>query len=194
MSDTSLTGAFDTGRLAKIADEPVTVTVSRAPLAGHEEGFEAWAERAAAVLRVFPGCLGVGVLRPGEPGGEWHIVSRFVDGMALRHWEKSDERAQLIAEVDALATDMKVQRTVGVDDWFDLADRAQPKRSPARRVVGEVLWVYPVALGVSMFVAPRLGAMALGVRTLVTGLLVGAVAQTTIGPIRRRLRRRRHFG
>lgn len=194
MSDTSLTGAFDTGRLAKIADEPVTVTVSRAPFPGCEEGFAAWAERSAVVLRTFPGCLGVGILRPGEPNGEWHIVARFVDGVSLRNWERSAERARLLDEVKELATDMKVQRTVGVHDWFALAERAHPNRPAARRLLGEVLWVYPAALGVAMFVAPHLGAMALGVRTLVSGLLVGLLAQTTIGPIRRRIRRRRYFG
>ncbi len=194
MSDTSLTGAFDTGRLAKIADEPVTITVSRAPLPGRESEFEAWAERSASVLRAFPGCLGVGVLRPGEAGGEWHIVSRFVDGIALRAWERSAERAALLDGIDGIVADMKVQRTVGVNEWFDLAERAQPKRSLAQRLLGDVLWVYPAALAVALFVAPYFSGMALGVRTLISGLLVGLVAQTTIGPIRRLVRRRRRFG
>ena len=84
MSDTSLTGAYDTGRISKIAGEPVTITVSRTPTVGRELEFERWTEHAARVLDDFPGSLGVGILRPGEPGGEWHIVFRFVDGLSLR--------------------------------------------------------------------------------------------------------------
>ena len=70
MSDTSLTGAYDTGRISKIAGEPVTITVSRTPTVGRELEFERWTEHAARVLDDFPGSLGVGILRPGEPGGE----------------------------------------------------------------------------------------------------------------------------
>lgn len=193
MAHTSLTGAYNTGRITKIADEPVTVTVSRTALPGKDAALEAWAERAVTMLADFPGSLGVGVLRPGEPGGEWHVVFRFVDGLALREWERSAERAVLIAEVDHLAVDMKVQRTVGVDNWFDLPDRALPKRGFWHRVVGDALWVYPVTLTIALFIAPYLPKMATGVRVLVSGLLIGAMTQVTTAPIRKRLRRRQ-FG
>jgi antibiotic biosynthesis monooxygenase (ABM) superfamily enzyme len=193
MAHTSLTGAFNTGRISKIADEPITVTVSRTALPGKDAALGAWAERAVAMLEDFPGSLGVGVLRPGEPGGEWHVVFRFIDGLSLRAWERSPQRAALLAEVDELAVDMKVQRTVGVDNWFDLPERAAPKVGFLRRIVGDTLWVYPVTLTIALFIAPYLPEMAVWARVLVSGLLIGALTQLTTGPIRRRLRGRR-FG
>jgi len=193
MAHSSLTGAYDTGRIEKIADAPVTVTVSRTPLPGKEADLEQWADRAVALLAEFPGSLGVGVLRPGEPGGEWHIVFRFVDGLALRNWERSPQRAALNAQVDSLAVGMKVQRTVGVDNWFELPERAAPKVGFFRKVVEDALWVYPVALSIALFIAPYLPEMAVGVRVLVSGLIVTVLTQVTTGPIRKRLRRRR-FG
>lgn len=194
MSDTSLTGAIDTGRISKIADQPVTVTVSRTPLPGKEAEFEQWTVRAVQVLDRFPGSLGIGVLRPGEAGGEWHIVFRFVDGLALRSWERSAQRAVLQAQLPGVAADMKVQRTVGVDNWFDLPERALPKVGFVKRLLGDALWVYPVSLAVAVFVSPLLPPMNLGLRVLVSGLVLGLVSQVTVRPLRRRIRQRRQFG
>jgi len=194
MADTSLTGAFDTGRLSKVADAPVTVTVSRTPLPGCEHEFEAWTDRAVAVLADFPGSLGVGMLRPGEAGGEWHLVFRFVDGLALRNWDRSPQRAVLLAEVDRIATDMKVQRTVGVDNWFDLPERAAPRARLANRVLLDALWVYPLSLGLALFVSPLLSGMVLWLRVLVSGLVVAFLSQVAVRPLRSRLARRRRFG
>lgn len=194
MSDTSLTGAIDTGRISKIADQPVTVTVSRTPLPGKAAEFEQWTQRAVQVLDRFPGSLGVGVLRPGEAGGEWHIVFRFVDGLALRNWERSAQRAVLQAQLPGVAADMKVQRTVGVDNWFDLPERAQPRAGFVKRLLGDALWVYPVSLAVAVFVSPLLPPMNLGLRVLVSGLLLGLLSQVTVRPLRRRIHRRRQLG
>lgn len=193
MAQTSLTGAFNTGQLTKITDAPVTVTVSRTPLPGHDAAFEAWTERAVAMLRCFPGSLGVGVLRPATAGGEWHIVFRFVDALALRNWDRSPQRAALIADADQIASPMRVQRTVGADNWFALPERAAPPRRLVHKVVEDALWVYPLALVMTVFIAPRLPSMALSLRVLVSGLLSGVASQVTIVPMRRRLRRRR-FG
>jgi hypothetical protein len=194
MSDTSLTGAIDTGRISKIADQPVTVTVSRTPLPEREVQFEQWAERAVQVLDRFPGSLGIGVLRPGTPGGEWHMVFRFVDGIALRNWERSPQRAALQAELAGVAEDMKVQRTVGVDNWFDLPERALPRAGFVKRLLGDALWVYPVSLAMAVFVSPLLPPMNLGLRVLVTGLVLGLVSQLTVRPLLRRIRQRRQLG
>ena len=194
MATTSLTGAFDTGQLPRIADEPVTVTVSRTPRPGREAEFEAWVDAMAARVGGFPGNLGAGVLRPGEPGGEWHIVVRFVDGLSLRAWERSPQRAALLDAVGDLAHEGRVQRTVGVDEWFGLAERAEPSRSRWRKLLGDVLWVYPVALMAGVFLSPVLARMSLGVRTLVSAGLITLVMQSIVGPMRKRVRARRNFG
>jgi len=194
MATNSLTGAFDTGRLPRIADEPVTVTVSRRPRPGREREFEAWVAAMAARVEDFPGNLGVGVLRPGQPNGEWHIVVRFVDGLSLRAWERSPQRAALLADVDALADDIRVQRTVGVDEWFGLAERAEPSRSHWRRLAGDLVWVYPVALGAGVFLSPFLAKLSLGLRTLASAGLITLIMQMAIGPVRKRVRARRRFG
>lgn len=194
MTTDSLTGDVDTARLPVLAPEPVTVTVSRTPRPGCEAEFEAWIERSVAGVSEYPGCLGGGAMRPAEPGGEWHLVFRFVDGLALRRWERSPEREALLADIDRIGVDMKVQRTVGVDDWFDLPTRAVPHKPFLQRVAGDVLWVYPVALLMAVFVSPLLAKLSLGVRVLVSGIAIALVSQTVLRPLRTWIRTRRHFG
>jgi len=194
MSTESLTGDFDTARLPVLAPEPVTVTVSRRPRPGFEAEFEAWVDRSVTRVSQFPGCLGGGAMRPGEPGGDWHLVFRFVDGLALRRWERSPERVELLADIDRIAVDMKVQRTVGVEDWFDLPQRAVPKKPFLQRLVSDVLWVYPVALAMAVFISPLLAKLSLGVRVLVSGAAIGLVSQALLRPLRNWIRSRRQFG
>ena len=188
-----LSGPFDTAQLPRIAPSPVTVTVSRSVAAGREAEFGHWAEQMAERARAFPGSLGAGVLQPGPDGGDFQIVFRFVDGLALRLWERSPQRAGLLAEADQFVTSERVQRTVGVEEWFDLPSRSEPSRPMFHRIVTDVLWVYPVALLASLFVAPLLARLPLEARTLVSAGLITLVMRLAVGPMRTRLRSRRRL-
>ena len=189
--NTVLSGPFDTAQLPRIANAPVTVTVSRRIAPGREIEFADWSETMVAKARAFPGSLGAGVLHPGPDGGEWQIVFRFVDGLALRLWERSPQRAALLAEADQFVTSARVHSTVGVEDWFDLPSRSEPRRPLWKRILTDLAWVYPVALFVSIVVAPVLVRMPLTARTLASAGLITLVMRLAIGPMRSRLRSRR---
>jgi uncharacterized protein len=193
MTTTTLSGSFDTSELPKLAANPVTVTVSRAVAPGKEIEFENWAETITTRLSAYPGSLGAGLLRPGPEGGDYQMVFRFADAMSLRLWERSEQRTELLAEIDPIVTETRVQRTVGVEEWFDLPDRAEPTRRFWHRVFTDVAWVYPVAIVVSLFVAPYLARMPIEVRTLLSSGLITIVMRAGIGPLRKRLRSRRSF-
>src|SRR4051812_26766798 len=123
-----LSGPFDTGQLPRLAPYPVTVTVARTVAPGHEAEFLRWADEVVAAAREFPGCLGAAVLHPGDAGGEYQIIVRFSDGMMLRVWERSSIRNDLMERSDQFVTSTRFQRTVGVDEWFEAAGLAEPKR------------------------------------------------------------------
>ena len=188
-----LSGPFDTAELPRIAPAPVTVTVSRVVEPGLEREFGQWAETMVERANAFPGSLGGGVLAPGPDGGEFQIVFRFVDGLALRLWERSPQRAVLLAEADRFVTGERVHRTVGVEEWFDLPSRSEPARPLWRRIVTDVAWVYPVALLASLFVTPLLARMPVSARTLLSAALVTLVMRLAVGPMRSRLRSRRRL-
>lgn len=189
--NTVLSGPFDTAQLPRIAPAPVTVTVSRQVAPGREEEFAEWADHMVIRARAFPGSLGAGVLHPGPDGGDWQIVFRFVDGLALRLWERSPQRAALLAEADQFVVSARVHRVVGVEDWFDMPTRAEPKRPLWHCIATDVIWVYPVAILASVFVAPVLARLPVFGRTLLSVALITLVMRLAVGPLRTRLRSRR---
>jgi uncharacterized protein len=191
MNTSVLSGPFDTAQLPRIAAAPVTVTVSRQVAAGRERDFAVWAETMATRARAFPGSLGAGVLNPGPDGGEFQIVFRFVDGLALRMWERSPQRAVLLAEADDFVVKSRVQTTVGVEQWFDMADRAEPSRPLWRRILTDLAWVYPVALLASIYIGPLLARLPVSARTLLSAGVITMVMRLAVGPMRSKLRARR---
>ena len=188
---TTLSGPFDTAQLPRIASEPVTVTVARTVAPGSEGAYLQWTDDVVATLRRFHGCLGAGVLHPGPDGGEHQIVFRFIDGLHLREWERSPQRAVLMARAEGFVSGERIMRTVGVDNWFELSTRAEPHRPLWGRIATDVAWVYPVAIVISLFVAPRIAQLPFAVRVTISTLLITAVMRLAVGPLRTKLRRRR---
>ena len=186
-----LSGTFDTSQLPRIAPEPVTVTVARTVASGFEGQYLQWTDDVVTTLRQFQGCLGAGVLHPGPDGGEHQIIFRFVDGLHLRAWERSAERAQLMAKAVGFVETERVVRTVGVDSWFELPDRAEPKRPVWGRIATDLAWVYPVAIAISLVVAPRIAKLPFAVRVTISTLLITALMRLAVGPLRSKLRSRR---
>jgi hypothetical protein len=179
--------------LPRIAADPVTVTVARTVAPGWEAEFLRWADDLVAAAKEAPGCLGAAVFHPGEAGGEYQIVVRFADGVMLRAWERSDVRNELMERADRFVTSTRLQRTVGVDEWFEAAAHAPAKRSAVHQLLVDVAWVYPVSLLLALLVTPVIGSLPLLVRVLVGATIITAVLQVAVGPMRRRIRSRRRL-
>ncbi|MDP1793649.1 MAG: hypothetical protein Q8K63_05865, partial [Acidimicrobiales bacterium] len=80
---------------------------------------------------------------------------------------------------------------VGIDNWFELSDRAEPRRPLWGRIATDVAWVYPVAIVISLLVAPRIAELPFALRVTISTLLITAVMRLAVGPLRSRLRSRR---
>jgi antibiotic biosynthesis monooxygenase (ABM) superfamily enzyme len=187
----ALSGPFDTAQLPRIAPEPVTLTVARTVAPGHEAEYEAWTKDVIDTLSKFHGCLGAGVLHPGPDGGDHQFVFRFVDGLHLREWERSPQRATLMDRSRDFVTSERITRTVGVENFFELPDRAEPKRRLLHRIVTDVAWVYPIGIASSVVVAPRIAELPMEVRVVISTLLITAVMRLAVGPLRSKLRSKR---
>ena len=189
----TLTGPFDTGKLPRIAGEPVTVTVARRVEPGYEAEFLRWADQMVAAVQHAPGCLGAAVFHPGPDGGDYQIVVRFVDGLLLRQWERSAERDELMARAERFVITSRVHRTVGVEEWFEAGAHVVPKRPWWGRLFIDVAWVYPVSMLSALFVAPHLGNWPIGARVLVGAGLITLAIQAVVSPLRKKLRARRRL-
>lgn len=187
-----LTAPFATSELPRLGIDPVTVTVSRDIAPGREADFEAWAEDVEEALVGFPGCLGVGVLKAAEDGGRYHVVFRFTDLVALRRWERSPERQALLSRLEECVLATRVQRTVGVDHWFDAPALVERPRPWWRRWLGDVAWITPMALVMTFVVGPHLTFVPVVARVVVTTLATTAFVGFALMPVRRRLRTRLH--
>jgi len=106
--------------------DPVTVTIARTVAPGREADFEAWSDRLTAAAAGHPGFLGAGLLRPGHVGEPWHVVFRFDSQAHLEDWERSRERAALLAVGDELVHATDVHRVTGLETWFALPGRTAP--------------------------------------------------------------------
>ena len=85
----------------------------------------------------------------------------------------------------------RMQRTVGVDEWFEATGMAEPKRPLWRKLSIDVAWVYPVSLMLSVFAAPLLIKIPLLVRVATSAAVVTGIMHFIVQPIRKRLRSRR---
>ena len=189
----ALSGPFDTAQLPRIAPEPVTITVARTVVPGREAEYEAWTKDVIDTLSKFHGCLGAGVLHPGPDGGDHQFVFRFVDGIHLREWERSPQRATLMDRSRDFVSSERITRTVGVENFFELPARAEPKRSLWHRIVTDTAWVYPIAIASSLVVAPRIATLPLEVRVVISTMLITLVMRLGVGPLRSKLRSKRRL-
>jgi antibiotic biosynthesis monooxygenase (ABM) superfamily enzyme len=128
------------------------------------------------------------VFHPGHVGGEYQIVVRFSDGVHLRDWERSGRRNELMDRSERFVLAARMQRTVGVDAWFEAAAHAQPKRTWWHRLFVDVAWVFPVSLLSSLFVAPFVRDLPLLVRVLIGVAVITVALQVVVSPARKRLR------
>jgi len=187
----ALSGSFDTGQLRRVAGDPVTVTVARTVAPGFEAQYLQWTEDVVATLRTVHGCLGAGVLHPGPEGGEHQIVFRFVNGVTLREWERSPQREKLMTQAQPFVLSERIQRTVGIDDWFELPTRAEPKRPLWGRILTDIAWVFPVAIASGLLIGPHVGSLPFLLRAVISTVVITAAMRVAIGPVRSRLRARR---
>ena len=193
MSVAALTGPYNTSELPRMGAGPVTVTVAREIVPGREAEFEALASHFERDLSSFPGCLGIGVLHPGPAGGEYQVVFRFTDPVSLRRWERSPERANVLAKMEPLVLDTRVQRVHGIDEFFETTKNAVPGKPWYRRMFGDIAWVFPVSLIVSLLVSPHLAFLPLAPRVLAIVTVMTVTMSFAIQPVRDRVGRRRRL-
>uniref|UniRef100_I2Q3M9 ABM domain-containing protein n=1 Tax=Desulfovibrio sp. U5L TaxID=596152 RepID=I2Q3M9_9BACT len=99
---------------------PFTVVVTWKIRPGQEAAFERWHQGLTREAAAFPGHLGMGFLRPEEPGGDYVVIFRFDTLEHLAAWETSEARRDWLHRAEALrAAKTQYQRGYGLDFWFN---------------------------------------------------------------------------
>jgi antibiotic biosynthesis monooxygenase (ABM) superfamily enzyme len=92
--------------------------------------------------------------------------------------------------MEPLVLDTRVQRVHGVEEFFELPGLVVPHRSWYRRMFGDIAWVFPVSLVVSLLVSPHLAFLPLAPRVLAIVTLMTITMSFAVQPVRDRLRLR----
>jgi uncharacterized protein len=149
--------------------EPVTVTVARVVRPDRREAFERWAERALARAASFPGNLGATLLHPGAGSSEYHLVYRFADDESLAGWERSPQRAELLAELAEMVDEERYARVAGLDSFFTRPAAPGPRW---RLTVLTIAAVFAITSLLQLVVFPHLASWPLEARLLLSACLV----------------------
>lgn len=160
------------------ASGPVTISLARKVVPGREADYEAWIARLIELISRWPGYLGVNVLRPGAATDfAYVIICRFASWRLCHAFEKSPERAALLAELDGMvAEEEAMKRVTGLEFWFDLPEvPAQARPSPHKMALVVTLVAYGVVMTLNLALGAELAHLPLWLKAL---LLV--TAQVTL--------------
>lgn len=149
------TGAPDARSGPDVADQPVTVVVTRRVKAGCEAAYEAWLTDLQQAARSLPGYLGVTTQRPAPTGPRDYVsVIRFRRLADLRAFEASPLRRDALARVAPLVeADAVWQTMTGLEFWFTPpAGTVVPVPSRARMALLMIGVVFGLVLSIGTLV------------------------------------------
>jgi antibiotic biosynthesis monooxygenase (ABM) superfamily enzyme len=154
-------------------DGPVTTTVRRRVLPGHEAVYEQVLEGIIAAAREFPGHLGVEVFRPQSAEGEYRTVYRFDTAEHLRAWLDSDDhQAWLERAKPHLTSAVHTSFVTGLETWFTLPSQPGAAPPPPYKMA-LVTWItiFPLITGIVAITGPLLEDLPPAVRLAITTAL-----------------------
>ncbi len=139
-----------------MAQEPVTVVITRRVKPGREADYEAWLERLQTDAKALPGYLGVTTQRPAKGAAPEYVSAvRFADLAHLRAFERSDLRRRALVDVAPLVEgDAVWQQLSGLEFWFTPPPgTVVPQPSRERMVLLLIGVVFCMVLGIGALVS-----------------------------------------
>ena len=164
---------------------PLTVVVSRRVRKGQQEAFEALSSQMTERASRFPGYLGTAMFRPASPDDpEYRIVFKFRDRETLIAWEESEERAELLEQIESLLVQPSEREvTSGIVTWFTLPGQ-NPVQPPPKWKMTIVSWLalYPAVTLVFVIFGDLLAQVPLLLRTMIVTIVVMGLMSYVLMP------------
>lgn len=151
-----------------------TEVISREIKAGRETDNDEWHRRFLEIKKKAPGYLNTTVIAPGgSKSGRRYIITRFKDKSSLENWQKSENRAKMLEEVNRYSTPNYASAT-GLETWFALP-KLEGIKPPPRWKMALVTFAaaYMISWVANFFLNPIIGSWSLLASNLViTTILV----------------------
>ncbi|WP_418141213.1 antibiotic biosynthesis monooxygenase [Marinobacter sp. MA] len=164
---------------------PLTVVVSRRVRKGQQEAFEALSSQMTERASRFLGYLGTAMFRPASPDDpEYRIVFKFRDRETLTAWEESEERAELLEQIESLLVQPSEREvTSGIVTWFTLPGQ-NPVQPPPKWKMTIVSWLalYPAVTLVFVIFGDLLAQVPLLLRTMIVTIVVMGLMSYVLMP------------
>ena len=164
---------------------PLTVVVSRRVRKGQQEAFEALSSQMTERASRFPGYLGTAMFRPASPDDpEYRIVFKFRDRETLTTWEESEERAELLEQIESLLVQPSEREVIsGIVTWFTLPGQ-NPVQPPPKWKMTIVSWLalYPAVTLVFVIFGDLLAQVPLLLRTMIVTIVVMGLMSYVLMP------------
>ncbi len=164
-----------------MAEQPITVSITRIVDPERAKEVAAWAHAGQDLLSASPGYLGSGWVRPDPESPEWHMLFRFADAASLELWQNSPERAWWVASALGMVEHSPEERRTGIEGWFD-APAAVEVITPAasgpprwKQMIAIFLVFYPLSLATNWAIAPFTHDWLLPLRVLLLVTIVSPI-------------------
>ena len=169
-------------------DPPVTVMVTRKPIAGKESEFEDYLTGITHAAMQQPGHMGTNVFRPTKPEGSYRIVFKFDRRSNLERWENSAERGEWREIAEQVSQPREIQTITGLEAWFTLPDCAINVHPPKYKMALLVwLGVFSLVTLLSYLIGPLIEDLPLIPRTFVLTIIVVPTLTYLVLPLLTRL-------
>ncbi|WP_078119121.1 antibiotic biosynthesis monooxygenase [Thiosocius teredinicola] len=156
-------------------DEPVTVLVTRRPIAGMQREFEAYLHGITEAASKQPGHLGTTIFRPsGTKDRAYRILFRFDKRSNLARWEQSEEREQWRERAAVVSEPREAVVETGLEAWFTVPNCDVPAHPPKVKMA-LVVWlgIFLIVTTLMLILMPWISHWHLIPRTLLfTGIVV----------------------
>lgn len=153
--------------------EPVTVIARRRVRPGSEPVYEDWLDRLTKAAQDLPGYVGAEFHRPKAGGQEYKSVFRFDSVDNLEAFERSQMRADFLAEIAPhVEADAVWDRMTGLEVWFDPPPgTVVPQPSPHRMALLLIAVVFVLVMALNLALNPLIGGWPLALRLMLTVIL-----------------------
>ena len=133
----------------------VTEVISRDIKAGRETDYDEWHRRFLELKKKSPGYLSTTVIAPGGGNsGIRYVITRFNDKASLENWQKSENRAKMLEEVNGYSTP-HYESATGLETWFTLPKFEAIKPSPRwKMALVTFVAAYIISWGAPFFLNP----------------------------------------
>ncbi len=136
---------------------PVTIAIERTVAEGREGAYEEWIRGITAEALLFPGHMGVNVIRPVAGQRDYVTIFRFDSYEHAQAWEDSEVRRRWLDSLQGIVDGpTQVRKATGLEFWFSLPELPAAHPSPHKMAAVLVVVVFTLVLLIQLFIMPFL--------------------------------------